>query len=223
MKFLIVILLFYSSCKEKQVQEFSFGLPMAQIFTDTNSNGKNDAVGYYVDNPKDYRIVYQEHDTNEDKITDLFIWSGFATFTPPDRPEKETVKVHEAEDTNKNGKVDTLRWLLPNGFIALSQVDRDGDGFFETTNYYNRKKQIVRTEVDTNKDGIPDRIYWLYRVEVDTDHDGYPDHYGESESETELRRMTQESGLKPLPKEKSWVLNPNLVPKIYTAIIQFEY
>ncbi|MCX7997755.1 MAG: hypothetical protein N3A69_02225, partial [Leptospiraceae bacterium] len=62
----------------------------------------------------------------------------------------------------------------------------------------------------------------LYRVEVDTDHDGYPDHFGESESETELRRMTKENGLKPLAREKSWVLNPSLVPKIYSAIIQLE-
>lgn len=217
-----LILLFLLGCKDKEVPEFGFGLSMDKIFTDTNGNGKNDAVGYFVNNPKDYRIVYQEHDTNENGKTDLFIWSGFSAVTVPDRPEKETVKVHEAEDTDHDGKVDLLRWLLPNGYIALTQTDNDKDGYFETTNYFNRHKKIVRTEVDTNKDGTPDKIYWEGRVEVDTDFDGYPDHLGLSDSETELRKMNKENGLKPMDIKKSWSFNPELVPKFYRPILQIQ-
>jgi hypothetical protein len=222
MKYIVIILFLFYNCKDKPPEEFGFGLPMSQIFTDTNSNGKKDAVGYYVNNPKDYRIVYQEHDTNEDGVTDLFIWSGFNTLTPKDRPEKETVKVHEAEDTDKDGKVDLLRWLLPNGYIALTQTDNNKDGYFETTNYFNRQKRIVRTEVDTDQNGMPDRIYWEGRVEVDTDGDGYPDHFGIASSESELRKMTKTNGLKPLDKKASWILNPDLVPKQLRPMLQIH-
>ncbi len=221
MRYLLLILILIN-CKKAELTEFSFGLSMEKIFTDTNGNGKNDAVGYYIDNPNDYRIVYQEHDTNENGKTNVFIWSGFSAVTVPNRAEKETVKVHEAEDLDHDGKVDILRWLLPNGYIALTQVDNDKDGYFETTNYYNREKRIVRSEVDTNKDGYPDKFYWQNRVEVDTDFDKYPDHVGISDLETELRKMTKENGLKPLELKNSWILNPEFVPKLHRSIIQIQ-
>jgi len=107
MRYLLLIFILIN-CKKAELTEFSFGLSMEKIFTDTNGNGKNDAVGYYINNPSDYRIVYQEHDTNENGKTNLFIWSGFSAVTVPNRAEKETVKVHEAEDLDHDGNLHKL-------------------------------------------------------------------------------------------------------------------
>ena len=127
-------------------------------------------------------------------------------------------------DTNTDGKVDVLKWYLPNEFIALSQHDKDKDGYFEATTYYNFKKLPVRTEVDTNFDGRADRIIWENRAELDTDFDGIPDSYIEAPTRLILEdSIERKAGIKPLEKAKSWFLNPILAPADYRAIIGSGY
>ena len=62
---------------------------------------------------------------------------------------------------------------MPNEFIALTQHDKDKDGYFETTTYYNFKNFPVRSEIDTNFDGRADRFIWDTKAELDTDYDEF--------------------------------------------------
>ncbi len=217
--FLFIIIL---GCKENSKGDLKFGAKMEMVPVDTNNDGKKDAMGYYINNSDNHRIVYQEHDSDQNGKSEFFVWSGLSPVDPK-RATKETVKVHEEEDTDKDGKIDTIRWLLPNDFIAMSQVDRDADGYFETTNYYTMRKTIARSEVDSNKDGYPDQFFWANRVEVDTDFDKKPDKYYIGSSEAEIRtKANDKNSLKPLSEKESWALNPSLVPAQEKAIIRTD-
>ncbi|HMV79002.1 MAG TPA: hypothetical protein PL048_07005 [Leptospiraceae bacterium] len=223
-KSVIFLIIFFviSECKETAKGDLKFGAKMEMLPIDTNNDGKKDAIGYYVNNSENHRIVYQEHDADQNGKSEFFVWSGLSAMDT-NKPTKDTVKVHEEEDTDKDGKIDTIRWLLPNDFIAMSQVDRDADGYFETTNYYTMRKTIARSEVDTNKDGYPDQFFWTRRVEVDTDFDKKPDKYYVGSSEADIRtKANDKSSLKPLAEKESWVLNPALVPAEEKSIIRTD-
>ncbi len=223
----ILVLLAFSlamNCDKKPVKGLKFGLSIANKDVDTNKDDKIDTIGYYMDDAGNYRLLYNELDRNLDGFSDLMIWVGSSAAPKKDAQIKEIVKIHEEEDEDYDGKVDILRWYLPNEFIALTQHDKDKDGYFETTTYYNFKKLPVRTEIDTNFDGRADRILWETKAELDTDFDGIPDSYTEAPTRLILEDNVQRKvGIKPLDKATSWFLNPALAPSEYRSIIGSGY
>ncbi|MEM7180777.1 MAG: hypothetical protein AAF518_07685 [Spirochaetota bacterium] len=179
-----------------------------------------DAIGYYVADPANNRLVYQELDANSDEKSDTLIWLGLSSASGKNQPVKKPVKVHEEEDTDLDGKIDILKWMLPNDFIALTQEDHDKDGYFETTVYYNFKKQAVRSEIDTNFDGKADVILWQNRVEVDSDFDQRFDQYADTKSKLDGEaRAKKKKDLQTLSKTESWFHNRKLIPPIYEVIV----
>ena len=214
----------FNSCSKKPVKPLKFGSKMEFKDVDTNKDDKIDTKGYYMDDSGNYRLIYNELDTNSDGFTDLMIWVGSSSAPSKEAQVKEIVKIHEEEDEDHDGKIDNLKWYLPNEFIALSQHDKDKDGYFEVTSYYNFKKNIVRSEIDTNFDGRADRIIWETKAEIDTDFDGIPDTYTEAPTKLILEdKVERKIDLKPLDKSKSWFLNPTLAPPEYRAIIGSGY
>lgn len=221
----VIIAFGISVCSEKpKVKNYQYGLPMKQMDFDTDKNNKKETMSYYIDDPGNFRTVYGEMDMDNDGASEIMFWTGLQTASPPGQAEKAFTKVHEEEDTNKNGKVDILRWMLPNQFIALAQVDSNEDGYFETTQYFNFKKNVVRTEIDSNFDGKSDIYFWKNRGEADTDFDGIPDAFIVLTSELELKeKIKLKKDLKPLKKEDSWFYNQSLIPQDERAIIGSGY
>ncbi len=221
---LIVCLVAFGNCNKKPSKGYKFNTPVGYKEVDTNTDGKIDTKGYFMDDEGNYRLFYNELDRNLDGFTDMMLWVGSSSAPKKEAIVKDVVKVHEEEDEDYDGKVDVLKWYLPNEFIALSQHDKDKDGYFEATTYYNFKKLPVRTEVDTNFDGRADRIIWENRAELDTDFDGIPDSYIEAPTRLILEdSIERKAGIKPLEKAKSWFLNPTLAPVDYRAIIGSGY
>lgn len=218
----IAILLIHCSPENssQKGEHYQFGLPMKQKKVDSDQDEKIDSIGYYLDDPGNYRVVYQEIDRDRNNTSDTFLWVGLSPTTDKKKPVRKVVKVHEEEDTNLNGKIDTLRWMLPNDFIALSQEDRDNDGYFETTVYYNFKKKPVRYEKDTNFDGKADFVYWQTRVEIDSNQDQIFDKFKTTTSIEQAQNATKEDKqLQPLSKAQSWFHNRKLIPATYASII----
>lgn len=213
---ILFLSIFLSFCKKKEFsgKNFRFGNEMISSRQDTNDDKKVDTMAYVVNDPDNYRIVYQEMDRNLDGLSDTFIWAGLSSATKKGQKVKDPVKVHEEEDTDLDGKIDTIKWLLPNNFIAMSQEDKDKDGYFETTVYYNFLKNKVRKEVDTNFDGKADRTFWSTRAEVDTNFDGIYDSYIISKSSLALEEKAMKGkDLQDLKREDSWFHNRKLVPE----------
>jgi antitoxin component YwqK of YwqJK toxin-antitoxin module len=191
---------------------------------DTNSDSKIDTKGYYLDDSGNFRLIYNESDNNLDGISDFFVWMGSSPAPKKEVAIKDVVKVHEEEDSDFDGKIDILKWYLPNELIALTQVDKDKDGYFETTNYFNFKKQIVRTEIDTDFDGRADVYLWDNRAEIDTDKDGIPDKFTTAPSKLLLQdKLEKKIDLNNLNKSNSWLLYPNQAPIEQRAIIGSGY
>lgn len=211
-------------CNKKSSKGFKFGLNVASKDVDTNKDGKSDTMGYFMDDAGNYRLLYNELDRNLDGFSDLMIWVGSSTAPKKEAQVKDIVKIHEEEDEDYDGKLDVLRWYLPNEFIALTQHDKDKDGYFETTTYYNFKKLPVRSEIDTNFDGRADRFIWDTKAELDTDYDGIPDSFTEAPTRLILEDKVQRKvDIKPLDKTKSWFLNPSLAPAEFRSIIGSGY
>lgn len=76
-------------------------------------------------------------------------------------------------------------------------------------------------EIDSNKDGKPDQIFWDFRLEIDTDLNGTVDQYAEGPARPEMKKKLEEKLLKltPLSPEKSWYLNPDLIPKEFRTVL----
>ena len=203
---------FFLLCKDKEVP-LPFGIEMRMMSVDTAGQGKNDTNGYYLPEKDSYRVVYIEIDKNGDKSSDEFLWQGLAPFQKPEeKGVNNMVKVHEEVDENYDGKIDLIRWLLPNELIALVQKDSDNDGYFETTRYYNLKKRVVRREIDRGK-GFPTIFIFFDRAEIDTNGDKVVDTvvFGSSDLELEEKAVNLREA-KPLKAEASFVLNPKLLP-----------
>ena len=202
----------FFQCKDKSLP-LPFGAEMRIMPVDTTGKGSIDTNGYYIPEKGSYRILYIEIDKNGNGSSDEFIWQGQATIQDPNTPNvRSMVKVHEEVDENNDGKIDLIRWLLPNELIALSQKDSDHDGYFETTQYYNLKKRIVRREIDNNKKGFPTIFIFSDRAEIDTDGDRNPDKvvFGNSDLELE-EKATNLRDAKPIKPSESVLFNPNLL------------
>lgn len=217
---LIIIFLFiFLSCKSEE-KPLPIGTPMRILGVDTTGDGNKDSFGYYLLSKGNRRIVYQEIDKNGDGSADEFIWVGSSIQRQPNAILNEPIKVYEESDSNNNGKIDTIRWFLPNEYISMEIVDSDEDGFFETTIYYSYQKVPVRREIDSNKDGYADIYIWEGRAEIDSNFDKEPDLFVIGSSNLELEdKAINRRDTKPLPKSSSWFLNPKLIPLNQRAII----
>lgn len=216
--FLSIFLLFFQCSKEEI--PLRLGTPMKMMGIDTSGDGNKDSFGYYLLSKNNRRIVYQEMDKNADGQSDEFIWVGSSSSRKKGALLNEPVKVYEESDENNNGKIDTIRWYLPNEIISMELVDSDEDGYFETTNYYNFKKIIARREIDSNQDGYANIYIWNNRAEIDSDGDKIPDRIvlGKSALELEDKAVNDRDTKKMNPKE-SWFLNPRLIPLEERSII----
>lgn len=215
----IIAFAFVLHCSDTD-RPLPLGTPMKMMGIDTSGDGNKDAFGYYLTSKNNRRVVYQEIDSNSDRQSDIFIWAGSSTRKKPDDTLSEAVKVYEESDENKNGIIDTIRWYLPNEYISLVMKDKDEDGYFEVTEYFNYQKVAVRTEIDTNKDGFADIYIWGDRAEIDSNFDKTPDLvvYGKSVLELEEKAMNKRD-TKPLSASQSWFLNPKLIPIEQRSII----
>ncbi|MDZ4726648.1 MAG: hypothetical protein SH817_10855 [Leptospira sp.] len=211
-------------CKDKSIP-LPFGAEIRMMPVDTTGHGSIDTTGYYIPEKGSYRVIYIEIDKNGNGSSDEMIWQGSATYQDPNTKDLKTmVKVHEEVDENHDGKIDLIRWMLPNDFIAISQKDSDHDGFFESTQYYNYKKIVVKREVDSKKQGFPTIFIYQDRAEIDSDSDKVPDLvvFGKSELELE-EKATNLRDVKPLKKDASYFLNPKLLPLDARPIIGGNY
>jgi hypothetical protein len=214
LRFLLLSILTVSffQCKDTSLP-LPFGAEMRIMPVDTTGRGSIDTNGYYIPEKGSYRVLYIEIDKNGNGSSDEFIWQGHAAYQDPQAPTVRTMmKVHEQVDENNDGKIDLIRWLLPNELIAMTQKDSNHDGYFETTQYYNIRKIIVRKEIDTNKKGSPNVFIFSDRAEVDTDGDHVPDQvvFGKSDLELE-EKATNLRDAKPLTAKDSLLLNPGLL------------
>jgi hypothetical protein len=241
--FLILFLILLINCKKNE-KNYKFNNPVKISELDTNDDKKIDTRGFYFEEPNFLRLFFNEMDTNLDGFSDYFLWVGSHTAPKKDSPMREVVKVHEEIDSDFDGKIDEIKWFLPNEFIALVQKDKNKDGYFETTEYYNFKKAPARLEMDTaspdptNKellrfDGRSDVFYWQGsgRVEIDDDYDGIPELVTIASSililEDKIQKLksatpeekSKLTDFKKLNVKDSWLLFPNLVPLDQKAII----
>ena len=120
----------------------------------------------------------------------------------------------------------------------MGKSDLDKDGFLESTIYYNflAKPKVIqgivaRVEIDGDKNGSPE--IWIYpglRIEYDGNRDGIPEWVSE---DLEIIQQVYENfqkmkdsilSMKPLPKEKSLVLHPELIStEKHKAVIPRSY
>ncbi|TGN18468.1 Lsa25.6 family adhesin [Leptospira idonii] len=216
---IVALSLFAFQCKDSSLP-LPFGAEIRKMPVDSAENGTIDSVGYYIPEKDNYRLIYVELDKNGNGSSDEFIWQGHATTQDPVSPVKNMVKVHEEVDENHDGKIDLIRWLMPNEIIALAQKDSDGDGYFETTMYYNLKKRVVRREIDVKKEGRPTVFIFVDRAEIDSDGDSIPDLvvYGTSDLELEEKAINLRD-TKPLSKGASYLFNLSLIPASDRAIL----
>lgn len=188
------------------------GRPMKLMGVDTSGNGEKDSFAYMMLSKNNKRIIYQEIDKNGDRQSDEFIWVGSTPRRKQTDLLNEPVKVYEESDEDNNGIIDTIRWFLPNDYIALVQKDSNQDGYFETTEYYNFQKKIARIEIDSNEDGFSDIFIWKNRAEIDTNFDKKPDSFVTGESALELEeKAINRRDLKPLRESESYFSNPKLI------------
>lgn len=216
---LFISFLFTLNCGDSD-RNLPAGAPVSIVGVDTSGNGQKDAFGYMLRSKGNTRIVYQELDKNGDRMSDEFIWVGSTSRRPKEAKLQEAVKVYEESDENNDGTIDTIRWFLPNEYISMILKDTDNDGYFETTEYFNYQKKPVRTEIDTNEDGLADIFIWSSRAEIDTDFDKTPDLivYGNSKLELEEKAVNRKD-TKPLNKATSYFINPKLIPFEERSII----
>ncbi len=82
-------------------------------------------------------------------------------------------------DTDGDGTVDCVLFLGHDRKVRRMKVDADGDGRFETSQFYD-DGELSRLETDQNADGKPDAVYFYTagqtsRVELDRNFDGVVD------------------------------------------------
>ncbi len=221
---LLSLILFSIICKDKEKKNFKFTTNIKVSEVDTNDDKKIDSRGYYMDDPGNFRFIYTEVDKNLDGFSDYMVWLGSSSAPKLNMQIKDAIKVHEEEDEDFDGKIDAIKWFLPNEYISLVQRDKNKDGYFETTVYYNFAKIPVRTEIDTNFDGRADQILWETRAELDTDFDGVPDKFLTASTKLILEDLiAKKIEMKSLNKKDSWLLNQSLIPAEYKSIIGSGY
>ena len=79
------------------MKPLKFGSKMEFKDVDTNKDDKIDTKGYYMDDSGNYRLVYNELDTNSDGYTDLMIWVGSSSAPSKEAQVKEIATMKLAD------------------------------------------------------------------------------------------------------------------------------
>ncbi|RHX81444.1 Lsa25.6 family adhesin [Leptospira yasudae] len=121
-------------------------------------------------------------------------------------------------------KVDIKIWYGPDNLKLIEKDDKDSDGFFETTQYYNRFAKpkltsgiIARIEIDSDQDGKSDLwIYPMKRMELDTNKDRIPDKMSAdrkviSEVLKNFKSISHRKELSGLSPNQSWAIHPEFI------------
>ena len=188
---------------------------------DRNKDGKPDQFLYVLN--KANLAVLLETDEDQDGVPDDFTWVR----GEPARAER-TFPLYEEKRT-KAGVPFRRTWFGPVGLRIVGREDLDGDGYAESTVYYNShavpnapNNVVARFAVDSGKKGKND--IWFFpgaRIEADTNGDGRPDRV--QTNPTEIARifdLLHKGKLKPpdvkgggLSPSASWVLHPDTITR----------
>ena len=158
---------------------------MSKVITDGDGDGFLETCTYF----KDGKLSTQTQDDNQDSRVDVTIF--FNAKEEKVRVESDTdfsgqvdaweyydgqVLVRAERDSNNDGKVDLKVYYQKSERQRLIQ-DRDFDGRFETTQWFDRAPWSMVMEVDADLDGSPEGIYFyqagvLREKQVDENGDG---------------------------------------------------
>jgi hypothetical protein len=127
---------------------------------------------------------------------------------------------------HENGKIKQQIWYGPQSQKLVAKSDEDGDGFLETTTFYNHLAKpkvlegiVARIEIDKTKDNVTN--IWIYpgkRMEISRKSNGIPDCFSEDAAIIQkifnempdwenVRKIT----CKTLPASDSYVLYPERI------------
>ena len=70
-----------------------------------------------------------------------------------------------------NGTIDSREIYVGNRKLKQAEFDEDGDGKFETVQYYNEQGKLIRVAADSNHNGKMDR--WSYFSGNQIDHTAF--------------------------------------------------
>ena len=100
---LIVCLVAFGNCNKKPSKGYKFNTPVGYKEVDTNTDGKIDTKGYFMDDEGNYRLFYNELNRNLDGFTDMMLWIDSSNAPKKEAIVKDVVKVHEEEDGRLDG------------------------------------------------------------------------------------------------------------------------
>ncbi|WP_125226079.1 hypothetical protein [Leptospira barantonii] len=142
-----------------------------------------------------------------------------------DSQDPKSLEIFYNESAVKNPqRVDRKIWFGPDNVKLIEKNDTDADGFFETTQYYNKFAKpktnsgiVARIEIDSDQDRKAEIwIYPMKRIELDMNRDGIPDKMSNdfkiiSETLKNYKSFTQRKGFMELSRNQSWTLHPELI------------
>ncbi|MBM9579330.1 hypothetical protein JWG45_19495 [Leptospira sp. 201903070] len=195
---------------------------------DQNKDGKIDNILY---TKRDSNVsIFMETFEKQKDVPDDWMWLKMDPKDP-----KAFQSLYNEIASKDPLKVDIKIWFGPGNLKLIEKDDRDQDGFFETTQYYNRFAKpkvnsgiVARIEIDSDKDQKIDIwIYPMKRIEIDTNQDAIPDTF--SENPDTIGQVFKKGKripllkVQPLPSPQSWALHPLLIPdETWKAIIPFS-
>ncbi|RHX92615.1 Lsa25.6 family adhesin [Leptospira stimsonii] len=202
--------------------------PFETISYDRNDDGTIENRLYTKTDSK--IAIFMETFENQKDFPDDWMWLKMDAKDP-----KSYQELYNEIASKDPQKVDIKIWFGPGNVKMIEKADRDLDGYFETTQYYNRFAKpkvtssiIARIEIDSDKDQRPDIwIFPLERMELDSNKDGIPDKLV-SDPKTigealKTRTQTITSKTKSLSLGQSWALHPELIQdESLRAVILFS-
>lgn len=219
-----------------------FALIIISLLSIFNCNSPFEATS--LDQNKDGIVDNKLYTKSDSKISIFMESYEFQKETPDDwtwlkmdSKDPKSFQTFYNEIASKNPKiVDIKIWFGPDNLKLIEKNDKDLDGFFETTQYYNRFAKpkvtsgiIAKIEIDSDKDLRGDIwIYPMQRIELDTNKDGIPD---KMSSDIHLISDILKTRKIPVDLKKtsnvssaqSWVIHPELISdKSLKATIPFS-
>lgn len=189
--------------------------PFEATSHDQNKDNKIDNILYTKTDSK--IAIFMETFENQKEVPDDWMWLKMN----PEDPQSFQFLYNEIASKDPQ-KVDLKIWFGPGNLKLVEKDDKDQDGFFETTQYYNRFAKpkigsgiIARIEIDSDKDQRPDIwIFPMERMELDTNKDGFPDKLvSDPQIVRDVLKDRKQTGIKssPLSSGQSWALHPELI------------
>ncbi|MGJ4752607.1 Lsa25.6 family adhesin [Leptospira kmetyi] len=197
---------------------------------DQNKDGKKDNILY---TKSDSKIsIFMETFEFQKETPDDWTWLRM------DSKDPKSFQIFYNEIASKDPKkIDIKIWFGPDNVKLIEKNDKDLDGYFENTKYYNKFAKpkitsgiIARIEIDSDQDHkVEIWIYPMKRLEVDMNGDGIPDKMSTeakviSETLKNYKSLAQIKGLMELSRNQSWALHPELIQdETLKAIIPYSF